>query len=167
MSTQTLIQSAQHPDQSDPIGIGGAVAKMGLVAAVVVLFNFYPEKVGVLWSATDWSTFAPVLAPQFQAYLFWLNLWWGPAFSLEVAHLLLRRRTTATRWMDLAVHSYGALVLGAMVLGDPFRAAPVGLLAIKGLLALVVVVMLITAIAQFGQLLGSQLTDGGKFRVRQ
>ncbi len=156
MSTHTLIQAAQYSGQSDRIGIGGTVVKMGLVAAMAVLFNVYPEKVGILWSATDWSTFTPVLAPQFQAYLVWLNLWWGLAFSLEMMHLLLRQWTTATRWMDLASRAFGALVLGAMVLGDPFMAAPVGLLAIKGFLTAVVVGMLITAITQFNQLLGGR-----------
>ena len=156
MSTRTITQAAPSSGQSDRIGIGWTVAKMGLVAAMAVLFNFYPEKVGILWSVTDWSTFTPVLAPQFQAYLVWLNPWWGLAVSLEVAHLLLRHWTTATRWMDLASRAFGALVLGALVLGDPFMAAPVGLLALKGILALVVVGMLITAITHFSQLLGGR-----------
>lgn len=156
MSTHTLIQASPSSGQSDRIGIGGTVAKMGLVAAVTVLFNFYPERVGILWSATDWSSFTPVLAPQFQAYLGWLNLWWGLAFSLEVAHLVLRRWTAATRWMDLALRAFGALVLGALVLGEPFVAAPAGLLAIKAILALAVVGMFIAAIAQFSHLLGGR-----------
>ena len=59
-----------------------------LIAASAMLFNVYPERVGLLKSVTVPSSFTPLLAPEFHTYLPWLNLWWGLTFSLNLAHLL-------------------------------------------------------------------------------
>ena len=142
----------------DRIHAAQTIVKMCLIVAASVLFNFFPEKVGVIKSLTDPSGFTPLLAPAFQSYLPWLNLYWGLAFSLLVVHLGLRRWTVVTRWLDLALRIFGAFVLLGMVLGAPFITVPILSILVKLILAVACVVMLIEAGKQFKRLLGGKHT---------
>ena len=122
--------------QDETIKVGWTVASMCAIVAVAVLFTFFPGKVGTYRSATDPATFTPLLSPGFALYLPWLYLWWGPAFMLHLAHLILGHRTVVTRWIDLVVHLYGAYLLGWMALSASSIVQPSAAAEIQGLLAL-------------------------------
>lgn len=131
------------------IPVAGTSAKLFLIVAASVLFNFYPDKVGLVQSVTDLSSFAPLLTPTFQTYLPWLNVWWGLTFSLNVAHLIIRRWTAATRWADIARRVLSAVLFGWLVLGEPFIAIPLVSALVKMALAVVCFVTLVEAGKQF------------------
>ena len=118
------------------IGIVWIIMSLCAIAAASILFNFYPDKVGVLVSATDPSSFISLLAPEFQAHMFWLNLWWGLAFTLNVVRLCLGRWTAVTRWADVALSVLAAFVLGRMVLGGPISVFPTATTVAKLVLAI-------------------------------
>lgn len=142
--------------QNKMISMGRSIVNICLIAAASVLFNFFPEKVGMVTSATDPSSFTPLLAPEFQSYISWLNLWWGLAFSLYLVHLILRRWTLVTQWADVALRVFGAFLLGWMALGAPFIVVPWVSVTIKLILAAVCVLALIGAGRQFNRLLSAK-----------
>jgi hypothetical protein len=97
------------------------VIDMVFIAVVAVVFNFFPQVVGIYnLPASGPGRYMPILTPEFQIILPWLNLWWGLAFTLEVARLIQRRKTFVTCWLDCGLHAYGAVLLGWMALDSRF-----------------------------------------------
>ncbi len=117
METDKAISRArQDPDR---IHVLGTVVDLILIAAALVVFNAFPDKVGVIRSLTDLSTFTPLLAPEFQNHMPLLNLYWGLAFSLCLANLVMLRWNIGTRSIDLALSILGIVVMLKLALGGP------------------------------------------------
>ena len=95
------------------------VLEICILSVLLVLFNLFPAKVGILISFTDLDSFVPLLAPEFQSHLPWLNLWWGLGLLLAMAKLAVGRWTAELRWADLGICILGAYVLSRLVFGDP------------------------------------------------
>ena len=95
------------------------IVEIGILFSLLVLFNLFPAKVGILVSATDLSSFVPLLAPEFQPHLPWLNLWWGLALLLAVVKLIVGRWTVELRWADVCLGILGAYVLSRLVFAGP------------------------------------------------
>jgi hypothetical protein len=112
-------------DREQRIRVAWPVVRMCGICALAVLFNFFSSKVGIVVSATDPSSFVPLLAPEFRVHLPWLNLWWISAFGMCVAHLVLRRWTPVTRWADWGLYLLAVIVLGRLVLDGPISVFPV------------------------------------------
>ncbi len=93
--------------------------EMVLVLAAMVLFNFFPDRIGFIRSLTDPSSFRPLLAPEFQEHLPWLNVYWGLALTLCAVNLTLGRWTLTTRWAELGLNALAAYILWRMLLGGP------------------------------------------------
>ena len=140
----------------DSISIAGALVKIGVIIAVSALFNYYPDKVGVLESITDPSSFTPLLTPDFRPYLSWLNLWWGAALALHGVNLVARRWNVATRLVDIVIRLLSVWVLGWMALGVPFIAQPVAAVAARLGLAVACLLSFFEAVKQFNRLLISR-----------
>jgi len=106
----------------EKVRVGWTVFSMCVILASIVMFNFYPQKVGRLDFSTDPVSFTSLLAPSFQARLPWLNIWWASLFSLHVAELLLRRRTMVTQASAAALDLLGACLLVQMAAEPPILA---------------------------------------------
>jgi hypothetical protein len=89
------------------------------IIAVAILFNFLPERVGVLVSADHPDSFVSLLTPEFARFLPWLNLYWGLAFTLCLVHLSLGRWYWTTRLADLLLSAFGLFVLLLLLTGGP------------------------------------------------
>ena len=139
--------------RNDRIGRGRTLVDLIVIVAAAIVFNFFPQNVGVLVSATDPSSFIPLLAPEFQSYLLWLNTWWGVTFSLYVALLVLGKWNRATRWIDIARRLFGIVLLGCMVVGAPFVAVPWASAIAKLILAAIGITMLVKMVRQINLLL--------------
>lgn len=98
---------------------GWLILDLFALVAVIVLFNVFPEKVGVIVSATDSTTFVPLLAPEFQVHMSSLNLWWSLALLLTVIKLVYGRWTVLLQWTDLGLRVLGIYVLVSLILGGP------------------------------------------------
>jgi hypothetical protein len=123
----------------------------------MVWFNFFPDKVGILVSFDDPSSFVPLLSPGFHRHLPWLNLWWTLALILNLAHLYYGRWRPLTRWADIGLNSIALIVLlrlilgGALVeptratsqLGSPQSLVPVIDIVVKGGMAIVLVTLVV------------------------
>ena len=121
MSTTTMPSGVQPAGrQPDAIHILPIVVDLTVIAAVSLLLNFFPERVGYWVSAVRPDSFVPVLSPDFGgAPLALLNLWLGLAFSLGLVHLALRRWIPATRLADLGLTALAVIALAALAAGGP------------------------------------------------
>jgi hypothetical protein len=96
-----------------------AVFKILGLGALILLFNAYPERVGVIVSWNDPSSFVPLLGPEFEAHMPWLNFWWSLALVLAVDEVVRGRGYAEQRWVHLGVSLLGLYALGRLVFGGP------------------------------------------------
>jgi hypothetical protein len=116
-SQQSVSQERKAFGGAQRIHPAGVMVNICFTIACLVIFNGFPQWVGVRISFDDPSSLVPLLSPQFWQYLPWLNAWWGLSLTLNLAHLGLRRWHPITRWADAALTVYGALVLLRLVSG--------------------------------------------------
>ena len=93
------------------------LVEISILIGVIVLFNAFPEKVGIYSSAVEPYVFVPLLTPDWLPYIPWLNLWWGLALILALVKLVYGRWTEALRWADLGMHLLSICVLASVILG--------------------------------------------------
>jgi hypothetical protein len=93
-----------------------------ILVLLIVLFNFYPDRVGFYRRAGDMRTFVPLLAAEFQAHMPWLNAFWGATLALNGAKLISGRWRPWLRWAGLGLTSFGVIVACRLLLGDPILA---------------------------------------------
>lgn len=103
----------------DRIHRAGLVVEICILAAIMILFNYFPEKIGYYVTATDSRTFVPLLAPAFQTHMPWLNAYWTLALLLAGAKLVHGRWTVTLRWADLGMRLLAIVVLWQLVQGGP------------------------------------------------
>ena len=93
------------------------------IVVVMMIFNLFPERVGVWRFAGESTSFTPVLNATFlETWLPWFNLWWILALSLNVAHLLLGHWTLVTRMLDIVVIAFGLNIVLGLLFGSPATA---------------------------------------------
>ncbi len=143
-------------DRIHPVG---TVVELCLIVAALVLFNAFPEKVGVIRSLTEPSSFTPLLAPEFQTHLPLLNVYWGLAFGLGVANLIALRWNIATRSVDAALSLLGICVLMELFLGGRLTVYRGLDLLVKFGLAAAIIPSIIDAIRKVRQLPSEQITE--------
>jgi hypothetical protein len=96
-----------------------AAVDICVLLGMLVLFNVFPEKIGIYSSAVQPYVFVPLLTPEWLSYIPWLNTWWGLALTLALIKLVYGRWTQALRWADLGVHLLGICLLASVVLSGP------------------------------------------------
>jgi hypothetical protein len=87
-----------------------------ILLGVIVLFNAFPERVGLYSSAVEPYLFVPLLTPEWLSTMPWLNVWWGLALTLALIKLVYGRWTQALRWADLGVHLLSIAILAGVLL---------------------------------------------------
>jgi len=102
------------------------VAEIGILLGVLILFNLFPEKVGIYSSAVRPYVFVPLLTPEWLSYMPWLNTWWMLALVLAAVKLVHGRWTQPLRWADLGVHLLGILVVASVIWGIPVAVVNAG-----------------------------------------
>ncbi len=139
-TTQTTLPATAQKMNIYPRG--QAVFHICALVILLLLFNFYPQRVGFWVSATDASSFLPILSPAFfEQYLPWLNLCWLLALGLNIAHLSLGRWTLATRLLDLGLAFLALNIVAAMIFGPSlFAVDPELITADSGSMSLAVTI---------------------------
>lgn len=106
----------QPPDR---MKAGDHVFAIYAVVVFAVVFNFYPEWVGIIFRRDGaWSVFS-LLRPEFQQYMALLNIWWAAVFSLNLFVLREGRWTPQTRWAEFGIGIAGMAITTLIILGDP------------------------------------------------
>ena len=109
------------PPVNDPdrISYFGRIFALYAIAALALLFNFFPDWVAVYLFRNDDASVYPLLTPDFTRYLPLINAWWFLAFVLNVAVLRRGRWTRPTRWADFGLEVLNAVILLLIVIGPP------------------------------------------------
>ncbi len=102
------------------------VVEISILLGVLLLFNLFPEKVGIYSSAVRPYVFVPLLTPEWLSYMPWLNTWWMLALVLAAVKLAYGRWTQSLRWADLGLHLLGILVVASVIWGVPIAIVNAG-----------------------------------------
>jgi hypothetical protein len=96
---------ADLPPLKDPDRIDHTGEALGLVFICLglLIFNFFPEKLGASVSVNGERTFVPLLGPDYQLYLPWWNLYLIGGALLILALLARTHWRAWHRWVDLAL----------------------------------------------------------------
>lgn len=104
-------------EDADQVKIGDHVAEVVFLVLGLVVFNFYPEYIGIYGFADDQRFFAPLLSDAFFNYLPWINVLWIVQFALDVWLIQQRRWQFGSRLMLMAVKAGNAVLAYAMLKG--------------------------------------------------
>lgn len=109
----------------DRIDKTAQAVRICFLLALLIVFNIYPDKVGIYRTLGDASSLVPLLGPGFYAALPWLTAWWALGLAVASALLFFERWTAELRLVDWTVDLVGILVLGRLLFGAPlFLAMP-------------------------------------------
>jgi hypothetical protein len=91
----------------------------------LLVFNFYPQILGIYFTSNDVPVFIPVLSDAFFRMLPWINVTW--LLNVGLYALLLRqgRWTPATRWFEIALKVAGIVIAYALLKGPSILALDV------------------------------------------
>ena len=109
------------PPVNDPdrISYFGRIFALYVIAALALLFNFFPDWVAVYVFRNSDASVYPLLTPDFARYMPLINAWWVLAFVLNLAVLREGRRTRPTRWAEVGLEVFSAVILLLVVIGPP------------------------------------------------
>jgi len=111
---------ADLPPLKDPDRIDRTGAVLGLVFICLglLLFNFYPDKMGASVSINGHRVFLPLLGLDYRQYLPWWNLYLIGAALLTLALLARTHWRVWMRWADFALSVLLVGILWSMADGD-------------------------------------------------
>ena len=112
------------PAIDDPTRVNRFELIAGVVfsAFLIILFNFFPEKVGIILIHDGIVEFVPLLGKGYTTYLPWLNLWWVLSVVLNVIVLRQGHWQMWTRWAEWGVNVLSLLVLYLLFTSTDFLA---------------------------------------------
>jgi hypothetical protein len=104
-------------EDADQVKIGEHVAEIVFIVLGLILFNFYPQYVGIYGFTDEGKFFAPLLSNAFFSYMPWINLLWGLQFALDVWLVQQRRWQYGSRLLLMAVKAGNAVLAYTMLKG--------------------------------------------------
>lgn len=107
----------------DRIDKTAQAVRICFLLALLIVFNIYPDKVGIYRTLRDASSLVPLLGSGFYAALPWLTAWWALGLAVASALLFFERWTAELRLVDWTMDLVGVLVLGRLVFGAPLLLA--------------------------------------------
>jgi hypothetical protein len=149
-------------NRADRIYRGWVAVEICGLTAVLILFNAFPQWVGILASAENPASFVPLLTPEFHVYMPLLNFWWALALCLAYLELFYGRWTLALRAADLGLCVLGIRVLGRFLFGGPivglnYPAIPLLDQAVKLFLGLALAGSIVALVRKLVQLMARAL----------
>jgi hypothetical protein len=103
--------------------LGGVIAETVVTVVALILFNVFPEWIGVNFrgsidgASAVWHSTPMLSAAFFTLYLPWLNALWVARIALNVVLLRMGRWQRLTRLVDLALTAFGGYILYRMIAG--------------------------------------------------
>jgi hypothetical protein len=89
----------------------GLVVETAVTIAILLLLNFFPQRVGIYFFHDSEGGFVPMLGADYTTYLLGLNLWWVLSILLNLFVLRQGHWQRITRWAELGVNIIGVFVL--------------------------------------------------------
>ena len=104
-------------EDADQVSRGERIAEIVFTVLALMLFNVYPQYIGMYSFTENGSAFIPFLSQAFFSYMPWINLLWGLQIGFDLMLLQQMRWTSATRWFWIAVKGGGIALVYAMLTG--------------------------------------------------
>jgi hypothetical protein len=110
-------RSLKNIPSSDDIKPVALILDTVFTIFVILLFNFYPDWIGIsYWQNGTWYI-VPVLSETFFNYLPWLNLIWAGTVVLNIILLRQMRWQPITHWIRIGLRFLNIIVLYRMLIG--------------------------------------------------
>jgi hypothetical protein len=100
------------------IKLGEPIAAIVFTAAVMTVFNGYPQLIGISFLRNGQWTSIPALTDAFFRWLPYINVLWALQIALNLVLLRQGRWQAATRWVSIAV-SVAGIFIGYLLLSGP------------------------------------------------
>jgi len=100
---------AEDPDP-DEIQIWEPIAAIVFTLLALAVFNFYPQALGLAYSADNLTIFVPALSEAFFRMLPWMNLTWLLGIGLNLWLLRSGRWTSMTHWFEIGLKAAGVAI---------------------------------------------------------
>jgi hypothetical protein len=110
-------RSLPEASTAERINTGNLIGEIVFTVGAILIFNFYPQVLGIGFFADGKWTFIPLLASVFFHYLPWLNIHWGLEISEKLILLQQGSWQPSTRWFSIFVDLFGIGILYAIVRG--------------------------------------------------
>jgi hypothetical protein len=105
-------------EDTDQVSRGNLIAEIVAIAVFgLVLFNLYPDSIGIYSFTEKGSSFIPFLSDAFFSYILWINLLWALQIGCNLILLQQMRWTSTTRWFWIAIKAGGIALAYAMLMG--------------------------------------------------
>jgi hypothetical protein len=107
------------PDVADTnrISLAETIAETVFLVLGMVLFNMYPEYIGIYNFTDKGSFFVPFLSQTFFSYMPWINLLWGLQIALNVWLLQQMRWQIGSRLLYMLTKAGGIALAYTMLMG--------------------------------------------------
>ncbi len=117
-------RSMEDRREQDKVSLAELIAGIVFTLIVMLVFNVYPQWIGVGFLDNGQITFSPILTEAFFRFLPVLNVLW--ILELVKYAILIRENkwTGFTRWMDIGLHVAGIAIAAAMLAGAPIAVLP-------------------------------------------
>mgnify|MGYP001766929491 FL=1 len=138
---RSLPKTAPAPQK---VGVVGLSVEIAFTVVAIVIFNFYPQLIGIGYSGTEWVSI-PVLAEVFfERYLPWLNVVWALQIVLDAIVLGRGRWETGSGWFYVALKAMSVVINLAMLTGPALIGLTAETLAANSAMGMDVAEILVT-----------------------
>jgi hypothetical protein len=114
-------QLSKEPDP-DEVRIWEPIVTIAFTLLALLVFNLYPQVLGIGFFADGKWTFIPALSEAFFRMLPWLNVAWILGIGLQVMLLRQGRWTLLTRWFDIGLKIVGIVIAYVLLKGPSILA---------------------------------------------
>lgn len=146
---QSKVETAWDPLDLPPVKDPNRINRFELIfgmlwtVAFIILFNFYPEWIGVTTFSGDDTEVFRLLAPAFAVHIPWLTLSWTLELALKGLVLARGRWTRVTRWLQLALIPLDVYILNRIRTGgEIFTISGLTVVVKLGLILVIAIVVL-------------------------
>jgi hypothetical protein len=101
----------------DQVSMPGTIAETVGIVLGLILFNVYPQLIGIYNFSDTGSSFMPVLSAAFFSYMPWINVLWALQIGLNLWLLQQMRWHAGARWFWVAIKAGGIALAYAMLIG--------------------------------------------------
>jgi hypothetical protein len=130
------------------VGVIGLSVEIAFTMVAIVIFNFFPQLIGVGYTGTQWVV-TPVLADVFfERYLLWLNIQWALQIVLDAIVLGRGRWEQGTGWFYVAIKAMSVVISLAMLTGPSLIGLTAETLAAKSAMGMKTAELLVEMLRQ-------------------
>jgi hypothetical protein len=108
--------------EPDDVRIWEPIVAIAFTLLGLLVFNLYPQAIGIAFLKDGQWTFVPALSEAFFRMLPWLNIAWILGIVLQVALLRQGRWTPLTRWFDIGQKIVGIVIAYVLLKGPSILA---------------------------------------------